>query len=88
MKKAALVIACLAASWPAAAMAQNYPTKPIKMIVPISVGSITDVAARLTAQELEQRLGQSVIVINKPDAVRGQPRHHVVQPADHSEPAV
>ena len=38
------------------------------MIVPISVGSITDVAARLTAQELEQRLGQSVIVINKPGA--------------------
>jgi len=68
MKKAALVIACLAASWPAAAIAQNYPTKPIKMIVPISVGSITDVAARLTAQELEQRLGQSVIVINKPGA--------------------
>ena len=59
MKKVALVIACLAASWPAAAIAQNYPTKPIKMIVPISVGSITDVAARLTAQELEQRLGQS-----------------------------
>src|SRR5271170_5732271 len=68
MKKAALVIACLAASWPAAAIAQNYPTKPIKMIVPISVGSITDVVARLTAQELEQRLGQSVIVINKPGA--------------------
>jgi tripartite-type tricarboxylate transporter receptor subunit TctC len=68
MKKTALVIACLAASWPAAAVAQNYPTKPIKMIVPISVGSITDVAARLTAQELQERLGQSVIVINKPGA--------------------
>ena len=68
MKKAALVIACLAASWPTAAMAQNYPTKPIKMIVPISVGSITDVVARLTAQELQERLGQSVIVINKPGA--------------------
>ena len=68
MKKVALVIACLAASWPAAAIAQNYPTKPIKMIVPISVGSITDVASRLTAQELQERLGQSVIVINKPGA--------------------
>jgi len=68
MQKAALVIACLAASWPIAGIAQNYPTKPIKMIVPISVGSITDVVARLTAQELEQRLGQSVIVINKPGA--------------------
>src|ERR1700686_1607010 len=68
MKKLLLVIACLAASWPAAALAQNYPTKPIKMIVPISVGSITDVASRLTAQELQERLGQPVIVINKPGA--------------------
>src|SRR6202051_5348491 len=68
MKKAALVIACLAASWPAAAIAQNYPTKPIKMIVPISVGSITDVVAALTAEELQERRGQSVIVINKPGA--------------------
>ena len=38
------------------------------MIVPISVGSVTDVAARLTAAELQQRLGQPVIVINKPGA--------------------
>src|SRR5271170_4921646 len=68
MKKAALVIACLAASWPAAAIAQNYPAKPIKMIVPISVGSITDIAARLTAQELQVLLGQPVVVINKPGA--------------------
>ena len=48
--------------------AQDYPNRPIKMIVPISVGSITDVAARLTAQELEARLGQPVVVINKPGA--------------------
>ena len=52
--------------------AQDYPNRPIKMIVPISVGSITDVAARLTAQELEARLGQPVVVINKPghDGIR------------------
>jgi len=48
------------------AQAQNYPNHPIRMIVPISVGSVTDVAARLTAQELQARLGQSVIVVNKP----------------------
>jgi tripartite-type tricarboxylate transporter receptor subunit TctC len=46
--------------------AQGYPSKLIKMIVPISVGSITDLAARVTAQELEARLGQSVVVLNKP----------------------
>ena len=38
------------------------------MIVPISVGSITDVAARLAAQELQAKLGQPVVVINKPGA--------------------
>jgi tripartite-type tricarboxylate transporter receptor subunit TctC len=46
--------------------AQNYPNRPIRIIVPISVGSVTDVAARLMAQELQQRLGQTVIVVNKP----------------------
>jgi tripartite-type tricarboxylate transporter receptor subunit TctC len=57
---------CLAAS--SAVRAQTYPDRPIKIIVPISAGSITDVAARLTAQELQTRLGQSVVVINKPGA--------------------
>jgi tripartite-type tricarboxylate transporter receptor subunit TctC len=53
----------------AAAFADDYPNRPIKMIVPISVGSITDVAARLTAQALQEKLGQPVVVINKPGAV-------------------
>src|SRR6202789_4492287 len=52
----------------APAMAQTYPDHPIKLIVPISVGSITDVAARLTAQELQTRLGQPVVVVNRPGA--------------------
>jgi tripartite-type tricarboxylate transporter receptor subunit TctC len=53
---------------PAAGHTQDYPSKPIRIIVPISVGSVTDVAARLTAQELQERLGQPVVVINKPGA--------------------
>jgi tripartite-type tricarboxylate transporter receptor subunit TctC len=68
VRKLATLFVCAAATLPAAAFAQDYPTKPIRMIVPISVGSITDVASRLTAQELQARLGQSVIVINKPGA--------------------
>jgi tripartite-type tricarboxylate transporter receptor subunit TctC len=51
-----------------AAHAQSYPDRPIKMIVPISVGSITDVAARLFAQDLQERLGQPVVVVNRPGA--------------------
>ncbi len=67
MKKLLLAcVACLALS--SMARAQSYPDRPIKMIVPISVGSVTDVAARLTAAELQQRLGQPVVVVNKPGA--------------------
>ena len=66
MRHFALLLAALALS--SMARAQTYPDRPIKMIVPISVGSVTDVAARLTAQELQQRLGQPVIVIDKPGA--------------------
>ncbi len=68
MRKFALLVVCLAAALPVRGFAEDYPTKPIKMIVPISVGSITDVAARLTAQALQEKLSQSVIVINKPGA--------------------
>ncbi len=48
------------------AAAQTYPSRPLRIIVPISVGSVTDVAARLMAQELQARLGQAVVVVNKP----------------------
>ncbi|MGB6321080.1 MAG: tripartite tricarboxylate transporter substrate-binding protein, partial [Xanthobacteraceae bacterium] len=60
-----LLAACALAN---VAHAQNYPTHAIRMIVPISVGSVTDVAARLMAQALQQRFGQPVIVVDKPGA--------------------
>lgn len=51
-----------------AARAQTYPNRPIKIIVPLSAGSVTDVATRLTAQELQTRLGQPIVVVNRPGA--------------------
>lgn len=46
----------------------TYPTKPIKFIVPYPAGGPLDTVARLTGQKLSERLGQPVIVENKPGA--------------------
>ncbi|MBN9089662.1 MAG: tripartite tricarboxylate transporter substrate binding protein [Reyranella sp.] len=50
------------------AAAQNYPNKPVRMIVPYQAGQGTDVAARFVAERLGSALGQQVIVDNKPGA--------------------
>jgi tripartite-type tricarboxylate transporter receptor subunit TctC len=51
-----------------AAAAQNYPAKPIRLIVPQSAGGSTDLVARPLAQRLGEALGQTVIVDNRPGA--------------------
>jgi tripartite-type tricarboxylate transporter receptor subunit TctC len=48
------------------AAAQNYPNRPITMIVPFAAGGLTDVPARLLAGMLQERTGQTIIVENKP----------------------
>ncbi len=47
-----------------AALAANYPSRPIIMVVPLSVGGSTDVIGRIMAQAMGQQLGQSVVVEN------------------------
>ena len=65
MKKfALLLVACLATAWPSASRAQNYPNRPIKMIVSIAAGSVTDVIMRTAAAQLQQRLGQPIVIEN------------------------
>ena len=62
---AALSLVCL----PLAANAQvAYPNRPIKFVVPYSAGGFPDTVARIFAQRLTERLGQSVVVDNKPGA--------------------
>ena len=51
-----------------AADAQGYPTRTIEIVVSYAAGGSTDLIARAIAQKLQDRLGQSVVVINKPGA--------------------
>ncbi len=51
-----------------AVWSQSWPAKPIRIIVPYPPGGFTDVTARLVAQKLQERLGQSVVIDNKPGA--------------------
>ena len=50
------------------AQAQAYPSKPIRFVIPFGAGSATDALARIIGQELEQTLGQPIIVVQKPGA--------------------
>src|SRR2546422_7857300 len=64
-----LVARLLAASLSAVgAIAQTYPSKPITLIVPLVIGSTSDILSRTIGAELAKRLGQPVIVDNRPGA--------------------
>ena len=65
---ATLALACLAPVALSGAHAQGYPSKPVRIIVPYPAGGGIDVMSRLIGQRLAQRLGQSVVVENKPGA--------------------
>jgi tripartite-type tricarboxylate transporter receptor subunit TctC len=64
-----LLIGCaagmLVAVWASPVAAQTYPDRPIRVIVPIAAGSVTDVIMRATASELAPRIGQPFVVENK-----------------------
>ena len=65
---ARILLACFVVVPATAPAADDYPTRPVKVVVPFSPGGAVDGPMRLIAQELTKRLGQSVFVENKPGA--------------------
>ena len=61
-------LACIAALAGAAASAQDYPAKPVRLVVGFAAGGPTDVIARVIAQDMAMSLGQGVVVENKTGA--------------------
>jgi tripartite-type tricarboxylate transporter receptor subunit TctC len=67
MKKiAATIFGILLSALPASA--QDWPTKPVRIVVPFGAGSTPDVVARLIADHLQKKLGQPFVIDNKPGA--------------------
>jgi len=65
LRRVLLALAAVAAlPWSATAHAQAFPSKPIRMIVPLAAGSAVDVAARILAARMSQNMGQQIVVEN------------------------
>jgi tripartite-type tricarboxylate transporter receptor subunit TctC len=66
MKIAAAIVGIVLSALPASA--QDWPTKPVRIVVPFGAGSTPDVVARLIADHLQKKLGQPFVIDNKPGA--------------------
>ena len=63
----------------AISVAQDYPNKPIRLIVPFATGGVTDTSARLIADKLSRQIGQQVIVENRPGGSGNPGTQYVAQ---------
>jgi tripartite-type tricarboxylate transporter receptor subunit TctC len=68
LKTLAALLTVFFAIAPAATAQENYPTRPIRLIVGFAAGSSGDVAARIVGHRLGDLLGQTIIVENRPGA--------------------
>lgn len=74
-----LAVCCVA--MPGAAPAQDYPVKPVRIVVGSTPGGGTDITARLIAPKMSEQLGQQVVVENRPGATTTIGINHVVRSA-------
>src|SRR5881227_2081044 len=63
-----MIAVCAALLVSGAAFAQQYPTKPVKILIPFPAGGVTDIAGRLIAQRLSEKLGQQFYIENQAGA--------------------
>jgi tripartite-type tricarboxylate transporter receptor subunit TctC len=63
-----LALSIICGLHPVAASAQDYPSRPVRLIVPYGAGGPTDILARIVGHELSERLGQPVVIENRPGA--------------------
>jgi tripartite-type tricarboxylate transporter receptor subunit TctC len=67
-RRLALTVACLIVAGIASAPALDYPTRPVRIVVPFTPSGATDITARLIGRWLSERLGQTFIIENRPGA--------------------
>ncbi|MDI1284894.1 MAG: tripartite tricarboxylate transporter substrate binding protein [Reyranella sp.] len=68
LKRRSVLLGAASASVAAPALAQGFPSKPFRLVVPYSAGGGADTTARLIAPKLQEALGQTVVIDNKPGA--------------------
>src|SRR5947208_15251433 len=61
-----IALACVCALASASAAAQEFPSRPIRIIVPFPAGGPTDILSRIVAQKMSEDWGQPVVVENRP----------------------
>lgn len=76
-----LLVLCLATIAAAEVSAQGYPTRPVALVVPFGAGSGTDVMARTLAEELSKKLGQPIVIENRPGGGGIPAAEHVARSA-------